>query len=1118
MAHMTAEALAELFRRSAQPFLARLADGRVLAFNKALCDLLGYSPAEVERLDWRKDWTVPESRAHETAMLEKLLRTKKPVRYEKEYVRKDGSRLRAELLVELVSADDGSPAYYWTIVHSLGERKRDEEVLQTTLQRLHTLVSSMRGSVLLVGEDRIELANQALCDYFGLRDSPGDLIGLTPAEMIERIKNAYLHPEEQVSRIQEIVGREQPVIGEEIAMQDGRVCLRDFIPMPADGISHGRLWYHLDITERKRAEEALRESEDRYRSLAESAPDAILVHRDGQVLYANPAALELYGARNFEEMAAHNVMKLANPRHANELQKRVRTIMAGQKVPLRETSIIRLDGREVPVEVISSPVQYGGELAAQAMIRDITDRKWAQAEIESLARFPSENPNPILRVSRHGMLMYANQASRTLLEDWGCAVGEMAPETLLSLVSETLGRRKPKPITVDIELDGRIWSLSVAPIVDSGYVNIYGRDVTERKRAEEQREEAQKRTETQRRLLEAVVENTHAGVLLVRGEDLKIEVVNATYQAIAPDKEMRAKTFQEVWPEIDAGIVKRFRRVLKTGEPFRVVDELIPLRSSPTGPLEPRYFTWSLTRVRIPDGDEWGVLNTVVDTTERKRAEVALRLQANALQAAANGIVITDRDGTIQWVNPAFTRLTGYSAAEAIGQNPRVLKSGRHDAAYYKQLWSTVLAGRVWQGEIVNRRKDGSFYTEEMTITPVLDGAGAIEHFIAIKQDVTARKAAEEALERTRSEFLGEISHELKTPLTAIKGCAAMALSAALAPDATETRELFDIIDAQANRLTELVANLLDATRIEGGRLSIEPGPADLAKIVQEARVIFEHSQYPHSLDVMLPPRLPALRADGRRIVQVLSNLFTNAAKYSAPTAPIIVTAESGKGEVTVHVRDAGVGIPGDKMPLLFQKFVQVQERGAKGTGLGLFICKGIVEAHGGRIWAESAGKSKGTVFSFTLPAMAGKAKTTREEKAAGGRRGAARGDRDRPARVVAVDDEPDILHYIEHCLRSARCEVVSTTDPLAAAELVRFHAPDIVLLDMRMPGRSGLEVLEEIRKFSQTPVTFITATQNREDVVRGREFGGTTWLEKPFSPQQLLDHVGLVLARRRKR
>jgi two-component system sensor histidine kinase/response regulator len=511
------------------------------------------------------------------------------------------------------------------------------------------------------------------------------------------------------------------------------------------------------------------------------------------------------------------------------------------------------------------------------------------------------------------------------------------------------------------------------------------------------------------------------------------------------------------------------------------------------------------------------VLGVNIDVTARKQAGEVLRLQANALQAAANGIVITDNHGAIQWVNGAFTRLTGYSVEEATGQNPRVLKSGQHDAAFYDKLWKTILSGRVWQGEIVNKRKDGRLYIEEMTITPVRDDDGQIAHFIAIKQDITERKRLAAELEKTRSEFLGEVSHELKTPLTAIKGCASMALSSPIPPDAAETRELFDIIDAQANRLADLVANLLDVTRIEGGRLSIEPTTSDLAGIVEEARVIFEHSQYPHPLEVMLPRALPMLRADGRRVVQVLTNLFTNAAKYSAPTTPIIVTAEKGEGEVTVHVRDAGVGIAADKMPLLFRKFVQVQERGAKGTGLGLFICKGIVEAHGGRIWAESAGKGKGTVFSFTLPAVAGKM-APKHKGVAAGRGGVGRRAAERPIRVVAVDDELDILHYIEHCLRSANCEVVSTSDPLAAAELVRFHAPDIVLLDMRMPGMSGLDVLEEIRKFCQTPVTFITATQNREDVVRGREFGGTTWLEKPFSPQQLLDHVALVLARRRRR
>ncbi|MCH7511140.1 MAG: PAS domain S-box protein, partial [Chloroflexi bacterium] len=147
------------------------------------------------------------------------------------------------------------------------------------------------------------------------------------------------------------------------------------------------------------------------------------------------------------------------------------------------------------------------------------------------------------------------------------------------------------------------------------------------------------------------------------------------------------------------------------------------------------------------------ILGAAFDVTERRQAEEALRLQVAAITAAANGIVITDRDGDIVSVNPAFTRLTGYTAQEVLGQNPRILKSGEHDEQFYKQIWETILAGQVWRGEIINRRKDGSLYTEEQTITPVRDERGAVSHFIAIKQDVTERKRAEEALRESEARY-----------------------------------------------------------------------------------------------------------------------------------------------------------------------------------------------------------------------------------------------------------------------------------------------------------------------------------------------------------------------------
>ena len=145
------------------------------------------------------------------------------------------------------------------------------------------------------------------------------------------------------------------------------------------------------------------------------------------------------------------------------------------------------------------------------------------------------------------------------------------------------------------------------------------------------------------------------------------------------------------------------------------------------------------------------------DITERKRAEQALRLQAAALTSAANAIVITDRDGRITWANPAFTDLTGYALEEAVGQSPRILKSGKHDQPFYEHLWDTILSGQVWHGALTNRRKDGSLYEDEQTITPVRDERGEITHFIAIKQDITLRKQAEEALQRAREELEGKV-------------------------------------------------------------------------------------------------------------------------------------------------------------------------------------------------------------------------------------------------------------------------------------------------------------------------------------------------------------------------
>jgi PAS domain S-box-containing protein len=315
--------------------------------------------------------------------------------------------------------------------------------------------------------------------------------------------------------------------------------------------------------------------------------------------------------------------------------------------------------------------------------------------------------------------------------------------------------------------------------------------------------------------------------------------------------------------------------------------------------------------------------------------------------------------------NDAFLQIVGYTREDidAGGLDWRMMTPPEYADLDEKALKELAARGECLPYEKNCIRKDGSQVT-------VLVGTARMQEepprFVCFVMDVTARKQAEAELVRLRSEFLGVISHELKTPLTAIKGSAAMGLSAE-APSQAEARELFEVINEQSERLRELIGNLLDATRIEAGTLAVNPTAEDLSDIVRAAVDTFGHAWQERPVQLTLTD-LPPVMADRRRIHQVVSNLLSNAVKASPSREPVVVTVTVEGDRAVVRVKDFGRGIPRDKLPLLFHKFSQVHESGGRGTGLGLVISKGIVEAHGGSIWAESDGEGRGATFSFTLP------------------------------------------------------------------------------------------------------------------------------------------------------
>ena len=403
---------------------------------------------------------------------------------------------------------------------------------------------------------------------------------------------------------------------------------------------------------------------------------------------------------------------------------------------------------------------------------------------------------------------------------------------------------------------------------------------------------------------------------------------------------------------------------------------------------------------------------------------------------------------------------------------------------------------------------DGRSVTTLLNSTPIRGADGAVESVVVTMQDL----APLEELERLRAEFLGMVGHELRAPLTSIKGSAAALLGTSSDLDRAEMREFFRIIDGQADDMLALIADLLDVGRIDAGRLSVSPEPADLAGLVEDARRTFLGGGASHPVLVDLPGDLPPAMADRRRIVQVLNNLLGNAARHSPESRPIRIAAERAGVHVSISVADEGSGVPAERLPHLFRKYSRFagEDHGRPaGAGLGLAICKGLVEAHGGRIRATSPGPGQGTRVEFTLPLA-----DTRRAAAAAAPSAASPPPHDEPTRVLVVDDDPRTLRYVRDALAGTAYVPIVTGDPAEAGGLVRAERPGLVLLDLMLPGTDGIELMQTVPELADLPVIFISGYGRDETVARALQAGAADYIVKPFSPTELTARIGAALRR----
>jgi PAS domain S-box-containing protein len=537
------------------------------------------------------------------------------------------------------------------------------------------------------------------------------------------------------------------------------------------------------------------------------------------------------------------------------------------------------------------------------------------------------------------------------------------------------------------------------------------------------------------------------------------------------------------------------------------------------------------SRLRLQDLDRLVAERTQdlrVSNEKLQHQAQELQLRGAALESAANSILITDRDGVIRWHNAAFTQLTGYRPEEALGRKSNLLKSGEHDANFYEQLWGTIVAGRVWRGEITNRCKDGGLYTVEMTITPVHGPDGAITHYVAIQQDVTPRRQAEEALRSAQEQLrqsqkmeaigqlAGGVAHDFNNLLTVIQGNTELVL---MNPDrlAPETRECLGQVAAAAERAANLTRQLLAF----GRKQIMEAQPLDLNEVVGNLtkmlkRIIGEDIQ----LQCSFAARLPLVRADIGMLEQVLVNLVVNARDAMPNGGQVMVTtasarldavaarahAEGRAGDfVVLTVSDTGCGIKPEHLPRIFEPFFTTKEVG-KGTGLGLATAYGIIKQHQG--WLDVASQvGRGATFKFFLPAMESSPVMSAPPAAPAKPRGGTE-------TILLVEDDEAVRTLTRRFLENYGYRVREAPSGAEALELWRTAAPEIALLltDLVMPkGVTGRDLAERLRR--ERPALKVVFMSGYSGDVLGSETGffhrpNSRFVPKPCAPRALLQTI----------
>ncbi|MFM9915067.1 MAG: PAS domain S-box protein, partial [Rhizobacter sp.] len=1109
-------------------------DERILFLNSAGEQLYRVKAADVLGRNlsalYRRRWLKPEDEAVAMATLHEH----GEALWELIHVTHDGRELFVQSSVSLMRDATGKVTGIIAAIRDITERKRAEEAVA----RLAAIVESSHDA--LFGEDLdgiITSWNPGAEKIFGYRAE--EIVGTSILRLMPADRQAAEH---ELQR--QIVAGELGGTFEAIRLtKEGREFPASITIAPlkdTTGKVIGTSRVLRDITERTRAEDALRASEQR-RDLGMRVAGLALAEVDyvtGLNHLSEDSARHFGLGETAVAVPRERVHETFHPDDRAVLMPRISESLdpAGEGWFAMDHRIVWPSG-EVRWLRVRKQVLFDGEANARRPVRamlatlDITDEKLAEERLRLFENVitnmrdvvmiteaePIDEPGPrIVYVNPAFTAMTGYTAEEAIGKSPRFLQGPKSCRAELDKIRAALEKWQPVTVEVtDYRKDGTEFDVefSIAPVANekgwfTHWVSLQ-RDVSERKRAENAvRENAA--------LFSSLIAQAPMGTYVVDAQ-FRMRQVNAeAMPTFASAQPLIGRDFQEVmeilWgPEVGGQIAGIFRHTLATGE--RYISPPFTEQRHDLG-IEQTY-EWETQRVTLPDGQH-GVVCYFHEVTERARAAEALRASQKrmSLAAEATGVGIWEWNvitNAIRWdaemfriygIEPTpdgFVHYQDWSGAvlsEDLAENEAILQD------------TVRRCGQSTREFRIRRLSDGECRWIQAVETVRANHEGKAEWVVGTNLDVTERQVTAQALrdtDRRKDEFLATLAHELRNPLAPMR--TAVELLRMKGPDIPELQWARDVIDRQTQAMTRLIDDLMDVSRINQGKVKLKREQVELARIIQGA-VETSHpliEEMGHELTVTLPPRTVIVDADLTRLAQVILNLLNNAAKYTERGGRIDLRAELQGSDVVVSVTDTGIGIPADKLPTLFEMFSQVEgalSRSQGGLGIGLSLVKRLVEMHGGSVEARSGGPGKGSEFLVRLPIVVEQTNPSHSSDD---------GDKNKPTsglRILVVDDNRDAAQTLAMLLKLMGNSVHTAHDGEEAVAAAGEYRPHVVLCDIGMPKLNGYEACRQMKAHAwdeKIILIAMTGWGQDDDRRKSAEAGFDHHLVKPVDPQALL-------------